>query len=107
MNDNDIEQVFRQHGFHLSRMIGYSKSMYVRTFPNNTVYFNANIFVEGHGKIWYGDIDFTLDENTLKLIAAELNTDLYILREMDGRFENENLEFEKVKEKAQQIVKHS
>lgn len=107
MNDYEIEQVFRKLGYHRSRMIGYSKSMYVRTFPNNTVYFNANIFAEGLGKIWYGDIDFTLDKNVLKLIAAELKTDLYILREMDGRFENENLDFEKVKEKAQQIVKQA
>lgn len=106
MNDYEIDLIFRKYRYHKSRMIGYSKSMYVKTFPNNIVYFNANIFVEGQGKIWYGDIDFTLDENTLKLIASELKTDLYILREMDGRFENENLEFEKVKEKAQQIVKH-
>lgn len=60
-------------------------------FPENEVYFNANIFVLGEGKIWYGDLDVTKDMDRLENIAKELGKDLYILREMDGRFGNEEL----------------
>jgi hypothetical protein len=60
-------------------------------FPGNEVYFNSNIFVLGEGKIWYGDIDVTKERDKLENIAKEIGKDLYILREMDGRFGNENL----------------
>jgi hypothetical protein len=60
-------------------------------FPDNEVYFNSNIFVLGEGKIWYGDIDVTKEREKLENIAKEMGKDLYILRERDGRFENENL----------------
>lgn len=61
-------------------------------FPDNEVYFNANIFVLGEGKIWYGDLDVTKDIEALQKVASRIGSDLYILREMDGRFENENLD---------------
>ena len=60
-------------------------------FPDNEVYFNANIFVLGEGKIWYGDIDITKEKEQLENVAREIGKDLYILREMDGRFGNEEL----------------
>jgi hypothetical protein len=60
-------------------------------FPDNEVYFNANIFVLGEGKIWYGDLDVTKDIEALQNVASRIGSDLYILREMDGRFENENI----------------
>jgi hypothetical protein len=60
-------------------------------FPDNEVYFNANIFVLGEGKIWYGDIDVTKEKEQLENVAREIGKDLYILREMDGRFGNEEL----------------
>lgn len=72
-------------------MISHSKSGYRDKFPENEVYFNANIFVLGEGKIWYGDLDVTKDMDKLENIAKELGKDLYILREMDGRFGNEEL----------------
>ena len=72
-------------------MISHSKSGYRDKFPENEVYFNANIFVLGEGKIWYGDLDVTKDMDRLENIAKELGKDLYILREMDGRFGNEEL----------------
>ena len=60
-------------------------------FPDNEVYFNANIFVLGEGKIWYGDIDVTKEKEKLENVARGIGKDLYILREMDGRFGNEEL----------------
>jgi hypothetical protein len=82
---------FDFEGLNLGRMISHSKSGYMDKFPDNEVYFNSNIFVLGEGKIWYGDIDVTKERDKLENIAKEIGKDLYILREMDGRFENENL----------------
>jgi len=71
-------------------MISGSKSGYRERNPNNEVYFNANIFTLEEGKVWYGDLDLTKDLSILETIAKSIRKDLYILREMDGRFENEN-----------------
>lgn len=50
---------------------------------------NANVFVEGGYKAWFGDIvsdTETIDK--LKKASTELNKTLYVLREFDGRFLN-------------------
>lgn len=91
---------FEKHGLHIARMVGYSKTFYRQEHPDHVVVFNANVFTESSGKVWYGDLDLTLDSDKLTSIANEIGEPLYVLYEMDGRFENENLEFEKVKEKA-------
>ena len=49
---------------------------------------NGNVIVEGK-KVWYGDIDLTKDAKRLQLAANELKQPLYILREMDARFDQE------------------
>lgn len=82
----------KEKGFYNSRMICGSKSFYRDKYPDNFVIFNANIFVENIGKIWYGDLDITKDQEKLKEIANETNSVLYILYEMDGRFDKENNE---------------
>jgi len=74
---------------HAGAMISQSKSDYSRRFPNNVVVFNGNVCTKGHGKLWHGDIDATKSEDKLKKLAAALEEDVYVLREMDGRFENE------------------
>lgn len=71
------------------RMLSGSKSGYGEQFPKNLVVFNANLIVEGDGKVWYGDIDVTRDEEKLKQIARTLKKRIYVLREHDGRFLNE------------------
>lgn len=86
-----MEKVFIDKGFIPGRLIAASKSSYRSKFPDNEVYFNANIFVLGEGKIWYGDLDITRDYKTLEEIASLLKKDLFILSEMDGRFGNEDL----------------
>lgn len=87
-----MEKTFKHHGFHIGRMISYSKSVYRSANPNHVCVFNANIITARDGKQWYGDLDLTLDADTLKTIANELGTTLYVLRESDARFENENLD---------------
>lgn len=71
------------------RMISGSKSGYKDSYPNHLTIFNSNICTE-HGKVWHGDIDLTLSKDILTDLANEIGQDLYVLYEMDARFENEN-----------------
>jgi hypothetical protein len=52
--------------------------------------FNANVCTRGRGKIWFGDIDLTVDAEDLKALAAEQNDTVYVLREHDARFVTES-----------------
>jgi hypothetical protein len=96
------EQILEDYGFRIGCMISGSKSGYYDKYPDNVVYFNANIITED-GKIWWGDIDVTKSEDVLKKVAKEANKDLFILSEMDARFENENDSVSKLKSKARVI----
>ena len=42
----------------------------------------------------------TIDHNKIRNVANTLGEPLYILREIDGRFENEDLPIQDIKEKA-------
>lgn len=89
----DIYEIFKKNIGMAGRMITQDKMDYEYAHPDNEIYFNANIFVEGsYGKVWYGDIDFTLDEPKLKLCAKMIGKPLYLLKELDGRFKNEDRE---------------
>ena len=105
MSDGDMYLLFLNNGFMIGRMISGSKSGYRERFPNNDAVFNANIVIATRGKVWYGDLDLTLDEEKLKEIAKTLGEPLYILREMDARFENEDKEIAFYKAKAVKIIK--
>jgi hypothetical protein len=67
------------------RMIGFSKTYYRRAFPDNLIVFNANLIVDGK-KVWYGDVDVSIDHDKLKAIALKIYRPVYLLTEMDGRF---------------------
>jgi len=71
------------------RMISGSKSNYRNRNPKNLAVFNANVCTKNEGKIWYGDVDLTLSREELSELARLLETDVYVLYEMDARFENE------------------
>lgn len=86
----EILSKLENSGFLKNRMISGSKTLYHRCKPKNLVVFNANIFVDGFGKVWYGDLDLTEDQNLLKNIATEMGVVFYVLSEMDGRFDKEN-----------------
>ncbi len=68
------------------RMISLSKSLYRLRHPGNTVIFNANILTKKRGKVWHGDIDITDEIAELQRLAAELDEEIWVLREMDARF---------------------
>lgn len=70
-------------------LISWSKSQYREDHPENLVVFNSNVCTK-NGKIWYGDIDVTRSKENLSMLSNALDEDIYVLREMDGRFENEN-----------------
>jgi hypothetical protein len=97
MERREIANVINEKLGYMGRMISGDKCSYNRKFPDNIVVFNANVFVEGIGKVWYGDIDVTRDSPILFDISNTIGKDLYILREHDGRFDKENNpDFEKV-----------
>ena len=85
----EIQQHFESHGLILARMIGGSKSIYRKEYPKDLAIFNANVFMKDVGKVWYGDLNLTEDYVILKSIAESLDTTLYVLWEMDGRFGEE------------------
>lgn len=92
----DILNIFSLREIGLGRILSESKSQYKSSHPEDHVLFNANIFTLEDGKIWYGDINLTQEYNILQIIAEKLDKDIYILSELDGRFENEFLPKEKI-----------
>jgi hypothetical protein len=98
-----VAEIFEMHGFNLGRLISSSKVLYHQENPDHIVYYNANIFTE-KGKVWYGDLDITKDEEALKEVAKKVGT-LYVLREMDGRFGNETLPIKMVRKKAVRTIR--
>jgi hypothetical protein len=86
-----MKEIFKQNGLNNGRMISATKSGYKKKYPDNEVYFNANVFILGEGKIWYGDLDLTKDIEKLRAVALELGTPLYVLKESHGRFGKEKM----------------
>ena len=84
-----MEEIAVKHLGYYGAMISGSKSGYVRLYPKNIAIFNSNICA-GPKKIWWGDIDLTLSKDKLIELSKELNDVVYVLYEMDGRFENED-----------------
>lgn len=69
----------------LGRMINSTK-----TSPKGEIcVFNANLVTKGKDKFWFGDLNLTRDVEQLKLAAKERGEDVYVLREIDARFQNE------------------
>lgn len=78
------------HLGYLGRMVSASKSSYSDRHPDHVVVFNCNVVSKNNGKIWYGDLDLTLDERKLTDLSKMINDKVYVLREMDARFEYED-----------------
>ena len=96
----DIQKIFEAHSFFDGRMIGGSKTGYSSQHADELIVFNANVLMPGYGKVWYGDLNLTEDYLVLREIAQNLNTDLYVLWESDGRFGDENKPFDELIKKA-------
>ena len=70
------------------RLLSGSKSRYLEQYDDHIVVFNANVFVKD-GKLWFGDLDISKDGEKLQNLANDIGESVYVLREMDGRFDNE------------------
>lgn len=88
MNIEDLLDPSTKHLGFPGKMISASKSGYSQRFPENLVLFNSNVCTD-EGKIWWGDIDVTKSRENLSELAKEMGKTIYVLFEMDGRFENE------------------
>jgi hypothetical protein len=92
-----------EHIGNLGRMISQSKSGYSRQRPGGRPVFNANVCTRSAGKIWFGDLDLNTDDSDhLERLATVLKEDVYVLREFDARFENEQ---EPLFDRAVQVFK--
>jgi hypothetical protein len=96
----EIQKHFDAHGFYDARMISGHKWDYESNHKDDLIIFNANVLMPNYGKVWYGDLNLTEDYKTLKKISDSLNTILYILWEMDGRFGEENKSIDELISKA-------
>lgn len=101
------EEIFIKNGLHPGRMISGSKSGYRSRYPDSKVVFNGNIIIKSAGKVWWGDIDVTLEEAKLQAVANELKEDLYILYEMDARFGNEEKPVDELMSRACAVIKYA
>ncbi len=84
----DLYKIAEGHLGMRGKMISFSKSGYAKKNPDNLVVFNSNVCTD-EGKVWYGDLDVTLSYDALSDLARETGKTVYVLTEMDGRFENE------------------
>lgn len=85
-----LKELLLAHLGYAGKIISGSKSGYSNRNPNNLPVFNSNLCTDKKPyKAWHGDIDITISRNTLREIAIEANQNIYVLREMDARFGNE------------------
>lgn len=96
----EIDVIFEEHGFYVSRMISGSKSLYRQRYPKNDVVFNANIFIPTKGKVWYGDLDITLDSKGLQDVCNEIGEEMIVVSEMLGRFGAEERPYNEIEKNA-------
>jgi hypothetical protein len=83
--DPEVEKVAASVGLTNGRLITFSKSRYRDTYPDHFVLFNATI-ANGEGRrLWWGDIDATLDEEKLSALARALEERLFVLFEHDAQ----------------------
>lgn len=59
--------------------------------PGHICVWNGNICTKALGKIWFGDLDLSdaHDQERLTALAGKLGETLYVLKEMDARFQTE------------------
>ena len=88
MNEEETLRLISDRLGFPGKMISASKSGYIERHPGNLAIFNSNVCTE-EGKIWWGDIDVTKSKENLSGLAKEMGKTIYVLFEMDGRFENE------------------
>ena len=62
-------------------MLCQSKLGYRKIYPANVPVFNSNLAIEtdaGPLKVWYGDVDLTVDLKKLTEVSKKYETDIFI-----------------------------
>lgn len=75
-----------------TKLFGFPGTMLDGSKSNRDIVYNANVCTKKYGKIWFGDLNLKnkITLNALKELSQLLNEPIYILREMDARFQTEN-----------------
>jgi hypothetical protein len=94
---DEVEKIFDTYHMFAGRMISGSKSGYYSQHPKHDVVFNANIFIPSVGKVWFGDLDITLDNKLLQEICNEIGEEMIVVSEMLGRFGAEERKYKEIK----------
>ena len=82
----DIDELMKAQSLYMGRMISPHKSA-----PKGCVcVWNGNLVSPSRGKVWFGDLNLTREGEKLKEVAKAAGETLYVLREMDCRFDTEN-----------------
>lgn len=85
LHEGAIEEALGPSG----RMISSSKGTYRDEHPDHLLIFNANVCL-GSGKVWWGDLDLTIDEPALLDLASSTGEIVSVLYETDGRLRYED-----------------
>lgn len=82
----EIYELMEEQKLFAGRIIAGSKI----ALPGCKCVWNANLVSPTKGKVWFGDLNLTREGDKLKLVSIAAGETLYVLREMDCRFETEN-----------------
>lgn len=67
------------------------KESYKKLYPDHVVLLNSCVFGEKSGKLWCGDVDLTVDYDSLVSISEKLNESLYVLHNSDTQAEGDEI----------------
>jgi hypothetical protein len=81
----DARNEIEAKGLLCGRMLSGSK----RAPKGQVCVWNANIITKSQKKVWFGDLNITKDGTLLKEVAKTIGEPLYVLREMDCRFDSQ------------------
>lgn len=95
-----MDDIFEINGLHMGRMIAGSKSGYRKRHEGHDILFNANIFIPSEHKIWWGDLNITLDAIALQNCCNYLNEEMIVVSEMYGRFGAEERKYKEIEKNA-------
>jgi hypothetical protein len=84
--DRLVSEIAALVGLPHDRMVGPSKTGYRREYPDHFVMFNATLTDWAGTRLWWGDVDLTLDEAKLADLARRLAMPVHVFFEHESRF---------------------
>jgi len=84
---NKVEKYLTERGYYTGRLLtAVSKSAYYKSYPSHIVLFNACLFNTKGEKVWWGDVDLSLDWKVFAEASCSLNQTLILTPETPYRF---------------------